>query len=97
MMWTILAFKLISGTSTTNFQLRDFIKWLTGSYNIPPLGFPKRFSVKFVHGCPPGCACRPTASTCDITIKLPVHINNENTMNEMIASAVEESYGFGLV
>ena len=78
-------------------QLRDFLKWLTGSYEIPPLGFPKRFSVTFVHGCQEGCACRPTVSTCDVTIKLPVHIRDETAMKEMIVSAIQDSYGFDLI
>jgi hypothetical protein len=30
-------------------------------------------------------------------MNIPVHINNENIMNEMIASAVQESHGFGLI
>ena len=69
----------------------DLIKWMTGASQIPPLGFPKKFTVEFVHGCTAGCCCRPTASTCDITIKLPVHINTEQNMEDMITSAVKES------
>lgn len=53
--------------------------------------------VEFVHGCLNGCCCRPTTSTCDITIKLPVHIDNEKAMEDMIASAIKDSYGFGLI
>lgn len=75
----------------------DLIKWMAGASQIPPLGFPKKFTVKFVHCCIAGCCCRPTASTCDITIKLPVHINTEQNMEDMITSAVKESYGFGLI
>ena len=73
------------------------MKWLTGCHEVPPLGFPKMFGIAFVHGCPEGCACRPTASTCDLTIKIPVHINSESRMKEMIESAVTESDGFGLL
>ena len=75
----------------------DFVKWMTGSTQIPPLGFPKKFTLEIVHGCLQGCSCRPTASTCDITIKIPVHISDENTMEEMIMSAIKDSYGFGLI
>ena len=78
-------------------QLKDFVKWLTGSCEVPPLGFPKMFGISFIHGCPQGCACRPTASTCDLVIKIPVHINSEGKMNEMIQSAIAESDGFGLL
>ena len=44
---------------TANVMLKDFIKWLTGTPTIPPLGFPKKFSIQFVHGCPVECPCRP--------------------------------------
>ncbi len=67
------------------------------SYKIPPLGFPKRFSVAFVHVCLEGCTCRPTASTCDITIQLQVHIRDEIAMKEIIVSAIQDSYGFDLI
>ena len=72
----------------------DLVKWMTGSSQIPPLGFPKKVMVEFVHSCLQGCCCRPTTSTCDITIKLPIHIDNEKAMEDMIASAVKDSYGF---
>lgn len=56
-------------------KLRDLLKWLTGSYHRPPLGFLRKFKVTyFAHCYLRGCRCRPTASTCDTMIKLPVHI-----------------------
>ena len=84
-------------TGIEGVSLMDLVKGMTGSSQIPPLGFPKKFTVEFVHGCLQGCCCRPTASTCDITMKLPVHIDNEKAMEDMIASAVNDSYGFGLI
>lgn len=83
-------------TGIEGVSLMDLVRWMTGSSQIPPLGFPK-FMVEFVHGCLLGCCCRPTASTCCITMKLPVHIDNEKAMEDMIASAVKDSYGFGLI
>ena len=77
-------------------KMDNFVKWLTGSKSIPPLGFPKKIAVKFVHGCKEGCRCRPTTSTCDI-LKLPVHITSVEDMGLMIESAVKESVGFGLI
>ena len=44
------------------------LKWAVGATTIPPLGLPKKISVQFLHGCTPGCKCRPTTSTCDIDI-----------------------------
>ncbi|KAJ7381358.1 hypothetical protein OS493_001485 [Desmophyllum pertusum] len=78
-------------------SVMDLVKWMTGSSQIPPLGFPKKFTVEFVHGCLQGCCCQPTASTCDITMKLPVHIDNEKAMEDMIVSALKDSYGFALI
>lgn len=72
------------------------LKWTTGSPTVPVLGFGKPFSVAFVH-CQDGCRCRPTVSTCDIVVKLPVHIKNEEEMVAMMTSAIKDSSGFGLV
>lgn len=78
-------------------SVSSLLKWLTGSSHVPPLGFPKPLTVEFLHGCSPGCKCRPTASTCDIVLKLPVHINDVAEMKELMSSALNESYGFGLI
>ena len=78
-------------------NMDHFVKWLTGSKSIPPLGFPKKIAVKFVQGCIEGCRCRPTVSTCDFVLKLLLHISSEEDMGLMIESAVKESVGFGLI
>ena len=75
----------------------NFLKWLTGCKSIPPLGFPKGFTVKFVHGCQDKCKCRPTVSTCFFILNLPLHISNEDEMKDIMDSAVNDSKGFGLV
>ena len=75
--------------------MKDFIKWMTGSKTIPPLGFPKKFSVQFVHGCAEACRCRPTVSTCDITLKIPVHLTTEEDMREIFISAIKDCVGSG--
>ena len=61
------------------------------------IGIPKNIAVKFVHGCNEGCRYRPTTSTCDIVLKLPLHITSVEDMGLMIESAVKESVGFGLI
>ena len=71
------------------------MKWCTGSNEVPPLGFPKKFSLKFAHGCRHGCRCRPTVSTCDLSSNIPVHTNSEEIMKEMLFSAIGDSCGFG--
>ena len=77
--------------------MSQLLQWLTGSDSIPPLGLPKKISISFVHGCPQGCQCRPTASTCDLLMKIPVHMKSEEDMKVLIMSAVKDSYGFGLL
>ena len=74
-----------------------FLKWMTGSKTIPPLGLPKKIAMSFLHSCPVGCKCRPAASTCDIRCTIPVHIASEEFMKEMLVSALDDSYGFGLI
>ena len=71
------------------------MKWLTGTPEVPPLGFPQKISVQFVHGCQANCRCRPTVSTCDTSLKLPVHLHSEEVMKVLMFSAIKDSYGFG--
>ena len=76
-------------------EMCDILMWMTGSSEVPPLGFSKKFELQFIHGCSENCKCRPTVSTCDMSIKMPVHINSLNMMKEMLLSAVKDSHGFG--
>ncbi|CAB3978943.1 G2 M phase-specific E3 ubiquitin- ligase-like [Paramuricea clavata] len=78
--------------------LSELHKFITGCERIPPLGLPKRISVKFKHGCIERCRCRPTASTCDLSITLPVHYHdNYSQFKESMDSALIEGKGFGLL
>ncbi|CAB3988304.1 G2 M phase-specific E3 ubiquitin- ligase-like [Paramuricea clavata] len=77
--------------------LKDFLKFVTGTNQIPPLGFPKNISVGFQHGCLPSCKCRPKASTCSLTLTLPIHADSSAAMQELLISALTECYGFGYV
>ena len=75
--------------------MQTFLQWCTGSKEVPPLGFPKELKASFVHGCVRNCMCRPSTSTCDLLVKLPVHIASEQQMTELLVSAIGDSYGFG--
>ena len=75
----------------------DFLKWLTGSCNYPPLGFPKKIRCQFLHGCPGSCKCRPTTSTCDLVLTLPVHLNTEEEIGCIMTSALTDRFGFTLL
>lgn len=54
--------------------LAKLYKFVTGSNSFTPLGLERVITVHFIHYCAHGCKCRPTASTCDPSISLPVHI-----------------------
>ena len=83
--------------STGDLTINDLIKWMTGTKTVPVLGFPKKFSITFIHGCVAGCRCRPTTSTCDLLLKMPGHIYNFEDMVEMMSSALKDCIGFGLI
>lgn len=56
---------------TGDLTVNDLVKWMTGTKTVPVRGFPKKFSITFVHGWDASCRCRPT-STCDLLLKMPV-------------------------
>ena len=53
--------------------------------------------VHFNHWCTSDCKCRPTASTCDPSISLPVHYKDMPAFEEVMTSALDEGLGFGLI
>ena len=83
--------------SMTNEELQVLFKWVTGSTTMPPLGLPKKIKITFLGGCDERCCCRPTTSTCDLGITLPLHLDTFEKMNEILLSALKESVGFHLL
>jgi hypothetical protein len=81
----------------TSVNIGDVIQWMSASSTLPVLGFPKKFGCQFIHDCNTTCKCRPTASTCDLKIKLPVHIDSVEEMEVMMVSAIKDCGGFGLI
>ena len=77
--------------------MHELVKWLTETIKVPILGFTKKFTVSFIHGCQVGCKCRPSTSTCDLLLKLPAHNASREEMREMMNSALNDCIGFGLV
>ena len=82
---------------TGDVSMSVLLKWMTGCKSIPVLGFPKQFSATFVHGCKDNCRCRPTTSTCDLLVRIPIHIGSLIEMDEIITSALKDCFGFGCV
>ena len=77
--------------------LQALLQWAVGAPSIPPLGLPKKINVSFLEGCIPGCRCRPTTSTCDLVLTLPLHLDTFDEMKTIMTSAIRESDGFGLI
>jgi len=44
-----------------------------------------------------GCCCYPRVSTCILVITLPLHINSDIEMKQVMETALEGDVGFGQV
>lgn len=75
----------------------QLLKFVTGTEVIPPLGLPRKMTLAFVHGCQAGCQCRPTASTCALQLRLPVHYTGNDEMVDILTKATIEGAGLDLV
>ena len=93
----LVIFSICTINTSPCVNVSDIIKWMSGSQTTPVLGFEKKFKLAFVHDCDERCKCRPTVSTCDLKIKMPVHIHSEEEMRVMMISAIKDCTGFGLV
>eukprot|EP00112_Aurelia_sp_Birch-Aquarium-sp1_P006350 Seg1702.9 transcript_id=Seg1702.9/GoldUCD/mRNA.D3Y31 product="G2/M phase-specific E3 ubiquitin-protein ligase" protein_id=Seg1702.9/GoldUCD/D3Y31 len=89
--------EMVEHDESNEIGVEDLYMLITGLKSVPPLGMAQCITVAFKHGCEPGCACRPTASTCALTLFLPVHIQSVQDVCEKIKSAVTEGRGFGFV
>ena len=78
-------------------SVQHILKWLTAAKNIPPLRFSKKIQCQFLDGCPAGCKCRSTTSTCDLVLTLPVHLNKEDDMKEIMYSSPIDCLDLGLL
>ncbi|KAJ7380745.1 hypothetical protein OS493_007118 [Desmophyllum pertusum] len=78
------------GVESQNGGLVKLYKFITGSDSFTPLGLERAITVRFIHWCARDYKCRPTASTCDPSINLPVHYNNISSFEKAMTSAVKE-------
>ena len=83
------------GIQEHDLKLQHLLHCVTGCYSLPPLGLPDSIKIKFLHGCHNESRCRPTVSTCQLFIWLPVHAATFQEMKELIVSALLEGFGFG--
>ena len=69
--------------------------FLTGSEKNLASGCPPEIVAIFKHDCRNSCKCFLIVSTCSLTLDIPVHICNKETMLEVFERALKEDVGFG--
>ena len=74
--------------------VKDLMKFMTGSPMVPPLGLPSKVQVEFIHSCESSCSCKPTVSTCSLSIRIAVHYNTTEKMLAVLKDAFSLSEGF---
>ncbi|CAB4012973.1 Hypothetical predicted protein [Paramuricea clavata] len=84
------------GRCDVNKALPKLYKFITGSKSVTPLGAESHI-LKFKHGCPAQCKYRPTAATCDPSIRFPIHYSDSNDLEQAMDTTLEEYFGFGFV
>ena len=77
--------------------MKDVMKFITDTNKVPTLGFPKYINVSFLHGRKENCRCRPTSSTCELTMYLPVHYQSYGAVADIFMSALRDCQGFGKI
>ena len=77
--------------------LSALLQFITGASAIPVLGFDEHLHITFVHGCPMKCKCYPTVSTCDLLLRLPVHLDAIEVMKNYFQSALKDGFAFGVI
>ena len=73
------------------------MKFLTGSGSVPVLGLPSKMRVEFKHGCIIECRCKPSVSTCDLTLNIAVHYRTVGQIEETFMDAISLSSGFDTI
>ena len=71
----------------------QILAFATGALNVPPMGFPIPPNIRFITGDDPRAL--PTASTCSLTLALPLSLTEYNNFKERMTMAVLNTVGFG--
>ena len=70
------------------------LAFVTGSWEIPPMGFPLRPTITFISD---ETSIFPTASTCSLTLRLPLVLTSYDIFKEKVTTAFLNTVGFGQV
>ena len=62
-------------------KLHDILVFCSGADHVPPIGFDTTPKITFLYS---GTSFLPTASTCDITVRLPTTNNNYDVFEQYI-------------
>lgn len=91
-MYTVFIFLGLEGIT-----LSALLQFITGASAIPVLGFAEKLKISFVHGCPEMCKCYPSASTCDLLLRIPVHLDALEVLKNSFQSALKDGFAFGII
>ncbi|KAL7380205.1 hypothetical protein ABVT39_013589 [Epinephelus coioides] len=80
----------------TELRFEDLLIFVTGSDEVPPLGFPSKPCIDF-YDQEAGQRRLPYASTCMMCLYLPRGIMQEEELHQMLHQATKNSLGFGKV
>ena len=78
-------------------ELSEIVQFVTGSPAVPVIGFEEKLLLTFVHGCDSNCKCFPTASTCDLVLRIPVHLVAIEDFKTSFHGALKDGFVFGVV
>ena len=78
-------------------ELTEILQFITGSSAAPVIGFDEKLQLTFVHGCVVNCKCFPTASTCDILLRIPVHFIAIEDVKTSFHGALKDGFVFALI
>ena len=70
------------------------LAFATGATKPPPMGFPIRPTITFIAD---QSSTLPTASTCSLTLRLPLALNDYEQFKDRMSLAILNTVGFGQV
>ncbi|XP_041830515.1 G2/M phase-specific E3 ubiquitin-protein ligase-like [Melanotaenia boesemani] len=86
------------GDGSRSVSLDKILIFASGVDQIPPMGFPQRPQIEFLHAPHESGARRryPEANTCSVVLRLPIHHTFEDFV-EYMESGIRQSPTFGFI
>lgn len=78
--------------NNVSITLTDILIFATGADRVPPLGFPVKPKISFLHG---DQSIYPKANTCGLELKLPVVHKNYEEFTEALSFGIGNCNSFG--